>query len=329
MTSLPASYEIPELGRVEVKEEYPEIQCVRIKQESPELELVQVKQELYEVECVRIKEESYEDDSDPPEDPFTESIHADIKEESVNWEVHERELTSTRSGFQSLCSQGQASSIPCFAQDCGAVCSRPMLHSVGAAPLPSVVSRLSPSIPHLHEEPLGPLRFLDQDPKVSDETAARKRPQHFTIRADGFTPRMSFARYQQLDPAHKPYLCTDCGKAYKRMDHLKRHQQMHSGEKPYHCGTCEKRFSLRRSLEYHQRQCTGESYCKCAVCGDVFQSFSNLHRHQLIHAGEKTYQCGRCGQKCKQSNYFKKHQKVHTEDEPYFCLECEQKFILD
>ncbi|KAJ8370155.1 hypothetical protein SKAU_G00101830 [Synaphobranchus kaupii] len=153
----------------------------------------------------------------------------------------------------------------------------------------------------------------------------RGTPQHFTIRADGFTPRMKFPCSRYLDPDYKPYLCSACGKAFRRMDHLRRHQSMHSGEKPFRCSSCDKRFSLHRSQEAHERHCRGQQGCSCPICGDIFQSFSNLRRHQRIHDGEKSYQCSRCGQNDKQSNYYRKHQRVHCDDQPYLCLLCEKQ----
>ncbi|XP_064155869.1 zinc finger protein 28-like [Anguilla rostrata] len=282
-----------------------ELQAASFKQEPVEedlgLEPVAIKQELLQTEVFSIKEEVPELEEAAPEGcPEVSCVH--IKEEVLDMEpayIHRV--------------------FPDAELFCMTDCGRAVVDGQGAEGEGDPVTEAF-CVPHSF--------FLSDRLSPAQRGGcphSRGTPQHFTIRADGFTPRMNFPCPRDLDPDHKPYLCVACGKAFRRLDHLRRHQSMHSGEKPFRCSSCDKRFSLRRSQEAHQRHCRGLRGCSCPICGDVFQSFSNLQQHQRIHDGEKSYECSRCGQNDKQSSYYRQHQRVHCDDQPYLCSLCEKQ----
>ncbi|XP_015436092.1 PREDICTED: zinc finger protein 227-like [Dufourea novaeangliae] len=60
-----------------------------------------------------------------------------------------------------------------------------------------------------------------------------------------------FVAVEQSYATH--YVCTDCGKGYRRMDSLKRHKRVDCGnkEKQFSCDLCDKKFKYRYSLKHH------------------------------------------------------------------------------
>jgi len=61
-------------------------------------------------------------------------------------------------------------------------------------------------------------------------------------------------RYMPM-PQEGKFRCqeTNCGRQFKRMEHLKRHKAVHTGDRPYGCGFCGKTFSREDNLKLHHR----------------------------------------------------------------------------
>ncbi|XP_041470293.1 uncharacterized protein LOC121419889 isoform X2 [Lytechinus variegatus] len=49
----------------------------------------------------------------------------------------------------------------------------------------------------------------------------------------------------------KPYGCSECGKKFRKTNHLKEHMYTHTGKKPFECSFCPKSFSRKRNLVNH------------------------------------------------------------------------------
>lgn len=85
-------------------------------------------------------------------------------------------------------------------------------------------------------------------------------------------------------PGRSPFHCSQCGRDFNRMDHLKIHQRIHTGEKPYACTECTARFRHSWALTRHIRIHTGEKPYLCTQCGKSFRNCGGLRFHQRIHA---------------------------------------------
>ncbi|MCI4394660.1 hypothetical protein PGIGA_G00171020 [Pangasianodon gigas] len=85
-------------------------------------------------------------------------------------------------------------------------------------------------------------------------------------------------------PGRSPFRCSQCGRDFNRMEHLKIHQRIHTGEKPYACTECTARFRHSWALTRHFRIHTGEKPYLCTQCGKSFRNCGGLRFHQRTHA---------------------------------------------
>uniref|UniRef100_A0A8C4RCI6 C2H2-type domain-containing protein n=1 Tax=Eptatretus burgeri TaxID=7764 RepID=A0A8C4RCI6_EPTBU len=104
----------------------------------------------------------------------------------------------------------------------------------------------------------------------------------------------NLSKHKKIHTGEKPFKCSVCLKAFRRLSHLNQHQKIHSGVESNKCTTCNKSFTQSSSLYRHQKIHTDVKSYKCCVCVKAFHQSSNLYKHQKIHSGVKPFKCSVC-----------------------------------
>ncbi|XP_035268993.1 zinc finger protein 648 [Anguilla anguilla] len=131
----------------------------------------------------------------------------------------------------------------------------------------------------------------------------------------------------QGDTVDRPYKCTHCSWAFKKLSNLLSHIDTHRGLKPHVCELCGKAYSHQGTLQQHKRLHTGERPYLCPFCNRTYIWSSDYRKHIRTHTGEKPYACGTCGKDFVRSSDLRKHERnIHTNDKPYPCPQCGKTF---
>nr|XP_054760316.1 uncharacterized protein LOC129266486 [Lytechinus pictus] len=102
-------------------------------------------------------------------------------------------------------------------------------------------------------------------------------------------------------PKHtRPYACTQCGKRFKKTNHLIEHMDTHTGKKPFMC--CSKRALVSHSLKVH-----GFSYDQLSEQGYKFSSKLKVLVYKLPVED--------CLEKINSPGDKQRHQQTHSEDQ--------------
>ena len=108
------------------------------------------------------------------------------------------------------------------------------------------------------------------------------------------------------------FMCTDCGKLFKRKFTLTRH-----GKERHNCTNCEQKFCTNRLLQKHYT--LKHLTIACKDCGETFSRKSSLEEHLR---NRQTVSCDQCSQTfCYQLRLLEHKKKTHTS---IACEECGQ-----
>ncbi|XP_062716178.1 gastrula zinc finger protein XlCGF57.1-like [Aedes albopictus] len=138
------------------------------------------------------------------------------------------------------------------------------------------------------------------------------------------------AVHQNLKPPpenhSRKFLCTECGKSFRRMKHLETHTNSHAGIRPHHCAECNLYFAQKSSLNIHIRvKHQHQKRHVCAVCRKSFAQATHLKDHELIHTGRKEHQCPICRHRFHVKSNLMAHMKTHRR-RPYYGRDCDSQF---
>ncbi|XP_063720088.1 zinc finger protein 91-like isoform X2 [Symsagittifera roscoffensis] len=112
--------------------------------------------------------------------------------------------------------------------------------------------------------------------------------------------------------SERPYLCQECGKAYKMRSHLSQHIRYHTGEKPFKCDICGQNFHLSGDRNRHVIKMHSDYRPhKCLYCPKGFVDRYALNNHMKFHMAQHAHKCEYCEEKFPSKSLMKQHRVSH------------------
>ncbi|ODN02047.1 putative zinc finger protein [Orchesella cincta] len=151
--------------------------------------------------------------------------------------------------------------------------------------------------------------------------------------AAGFKPQAK--DYEQME---RRYICSTCGKAFKKRSVLQRHEMSHkdvSTRKDYKCNMCEKGYTTEQALRDHislHHDPTNLRKAICKYCNkSMFPKYLRKHLKTHIAKEERPHVCRTCGRRLVNFRTLQIHEAAHDPgDTPelfkFECDICGQRF---
>jgi uncharacterized Zn-finger protein len=107
------------------------------------------------------------------------------------------------------------------------------------------------------------------------------------------------------------FICSYCGKDFKKKDYLLKHISGHTGEKKHHCTVCEKQFRFETSLASHMDMHNGIKKFQCQYCEKRFTQRQQMNMHVRRHTGDKRHKCDICSEAFIEPRSLRNHIERH------------------
>ncbi|GAB0094717.1 uncharacterized protein DMENIID0001_100420 [Sergentomyia squamirostris] len=113
--------------------------------------------------------------------------------------------------------------------------------------------------------------------------------------------------------------CDNCGKTFKRKEHLIQHLKLHAGLRPFKCEEpgCNKTFSRKEHLMRHVVSHTGKKMFSCEFCHKFFSRKDNLNKHKRTHSeyvNNGPFYCEICQKSFVVKMYYVQHKAMHEKE---------------
>jgi uncharacterized Zn-finger protein len=113
----------------------------------------------------------------------------------------------------------------------------------------------------------------------------------------------------------KEFPCSQCGKVFKRNQHLQRHIKIHS--RVYKCSKCDEQFDKWSLLQKHMKLHKFE----CFTCGKQLLSQKTLSMHLKTHDESIIFPCSVCKREFNRKQNLRVHYRtVHLGLKPFECV---------